>query len=90
MSQSFRPPDTPLFRQLWDTQHGLCALCGKPMPASRFEVAHAALWKKWRPTFDHIRPRAKGGGDETENLQLAHAACNKKKGSAQARPASRT
>ena len=80
MSQSFAPPDTPLFRRLWAEQNGLCALCGKPMPATRADVAHATLWKKWRPTFDHIIARGRGGSDTPENLQLAHAICNKKKG----------
>ena len=47
---------------------------------ARFDVPHATVWKKQRPTFDHIRPRVKGGGDEPENLQLAHAGCNKRKG----------
>lgn len=50
------------------------------MPAHRFEVAHATLWKKQRPTFDHIRPKAAGGSDAPENLQLAHAECNWRKG----------
>ena len=80
MSQSFFPPDTPQFRQLWEEQNGLCALCGKPMPKSRAEVAHSTLWKKWRPTWDHIIPRAAGGHDDVMNLQLAHANCNKRKG----------
>ncbi|HRJ02170.1 MAG TPA: HNH endonuclease signature motif containing protein [Hyphomonas sp.] len=52
------------------------------MPAGRFDVAHATLWRKWRPTFDHIRPRAAGGSDSAENLQLAHGVCNRRKGSA--------
>jgi 5-methylcytosine-specific restriction endonuclease McrA len=52
------------------------------MPKSRWEVAHATLWKKQRPTFDHIRPRTKGGADDPANLQLAHAQCNKRKGDA--------
>jgi HNH endonuclease len=82
MSQSFVPPDTPLFHALWQQQDGACALCGGPMPASRAEVAHATLWKKWRPTFDHIRARRKGGFDGPGNMQLAHALCNKRKGEA--------
>lgn len=80
MSQAFIPPDTELFRRLWQAQAGRCALCGKPMPAHRFEVAHATLWKKQRPTFDHIRPKVAGGSDAPENLQLAHAECNWRKG----------
>ncbi|WP_233347295.1 HNH endonuclease [Ponticaulis koreensis] len=50
------------------------------MPQNRFETAHSTLWKKLRPTFDHVKPRSKGGPDTPENLQLAHARCNKIKG----------
>ena len=84
MSQSFAPPRSELFETLWHAQSGGCALCGKSMPRSRFEVAHATLWKKQRPTFDHIIPKAAGGPDRADNLQLAHAACNKRKGRSQA------
>lgn len=80
MSQSHTPPNSGQFRTLWDRQGGLCALCGHPMPAQRFDVAHATLWKKRRPTFDHIQARARGGSDAPENLQLAHAICNWRKG----------
>ena len=83
MSQSFQAPDTPLFQILWDKQGGACALCGKPMPRTRFEVAHASIWKRERPTFDHIIPRAAGGPDRPDNLQLAHARCNRRKGKSQ-------
>ena len=84
MSQPIRPPDSPLFERLWQLQDGCCVLCGKPMPRSRFEVAHATIWKRERPTFDHIVPRAAGGPDREDNLQLAHARCNRRKGHAQA------
>lgn len=84
MSQPFAPPRTDLFRRLWQAQEGCCALCGKPMPEGRFHTAHATIWKRERPTFDHIIPRAAGGADTCENLQLAHARCNKRKGKAQA------
>ena len=83
MSQPLVPPDTALFRALWDRQAGQCALCGRAMPHSRFEVAHATIWKRERPTFDHIIPRAAGGPDRAGNLQLAHARCNKLKGKSQ-------
>ena len=89
MSQPIRPPDSPLFERLWQVQSGCCALCGKPMPRSRFEVAHATIWKRERPTFDHIVPRAAGGPDREDNLQLAHARCNRRKGRAQAWPVGR-
>ena len=80
MSQSHSPPETGQFRTLWDKQGGLCALCGQPMPRHRFELAHATLWKKQRPSFDHILSKARGGPDKAENLQLAHAECNWRKG----------
>lgn len=69
-----------VFNELWSKQDGLCAICGKPMPQTRFDVPHATVWKKKRPTFDHIRPRVKGGADDPANLQLAHADCNWRKG----------
>ena len=50
------------------------------MPATRWATPHARVWKRLRPTYDHIRPRSKGGDDALENLQLAHARCNKIKG----------
>ena len=56
------------------------------MPRHRFEVAHATLWKKQRPSFDHIRARARGGSDKPENLQLAHADCNRRKGRGRGEP----
>ena len=84
MSQSISPPNTEVFSQLWEAQSGCCALCGGPMPQSRFAVAHASIWKRRRPTFDHIVPLAAGGPDNPDNLQLAHADCNKRKGRRQA------
>ena len=80
LSQPFKPKEDELFRTLWEAQAGKCALCGEDMPQNRFETAHSTLWKKLRPTFDHIKPRSKGGPDTPENLQLAHARCNKIKG----------
>ncbi|MEL6257967.1 MAG: HNH endonuclease [Pseudomonadota bacterium] len=50
------------------------------MPRHRFDTPHAAVWKKRRPTFDHIHARSRGGGDAPDNLQLAHAECNWRKG----------
>ena len=75
-----RVPMSQVRDQLWRTQSGLCALCGGPLPADRFSLPHASLWKKRQPTVDHVRPKSKGGGDEIGNLQLVHAVCNRRKG----------
>lgn len=81
MSQSYSSPETPLFLTLWAKQSGRCALCGCAMPRHRFQTPHASVWKKRRPSFDHVIPRVKGGSDCAGNLQLAHAQCNWRKGS---------
>lgn len=80
LSHTFAAPKTELFLSLWQAQSGKCALCEKPMLKNRFEAPHARIWAKQRATFDHIIPRSKGGQDEADNFQLAHARCNKLKG----------
>lgn len=56
-------------RQRLIAEHGMvCALCGKPI-----ESGHEL-------TVDHIIPRAMGGSTTYENCQLAHKACNSRKG----------
>lgn len=80
MSQPFVTSKSEVFTDLWQAQSGICALCDTPMLKNRFEALHARIWAKQRATFDHIVPKSKGGSDETENLQLAHAQCNKIKG----------
>ena len=50
------------------------------MLRNRFEAPHARVWAKLRATIDHIIPRSKSGADTLDNLQLAHARCNKIKG----------
>lgn len=47
--------------------HGICALCGEYV-----EIEDASR--------DHIVPRAKGGGNGRDNIQLAHKSCNNLKG----------
>ncbi len=86
MSQPYAPTETPLFKALWEAQEGRCALCGLSMPSNRFDVAHSTLWKHQRPTYDHIIAVARGGPDSADNLQLAHARCNKVKGMGNVRP----
>ncbi|MBR9834336.1 MAG: HNH endonuclease [Alphaproteobacteria bacterium] len=50
------------------------------MLKNRFDAPHARIWARQRATLDHIRPKSKGGSDAEDNLQLAHARCNKLKG----------
>ena len=80
VSQAYKAQSGALFQDLWQRQNGLCALCGQSMMRNRFEAPHARVWAKQRATLDHILPRSKGGKDTAENLQLAHARCNKIKG----------
>lgn len=54
---------------LWRRQAGLCALCHTPM-SLQAGATH----------LDHRVPIARGGRHEEKNLQLAHAACNLRKG----------
>ena len=50
---------------LMETQEGVCNYCNKPL-GDDFEI-------------DHIRPVAKNGETEIDNLQLLHQRCNRKK-----------
>ena len=52
---------------LYGRQEGLCAGCRVMFPFRNM-------------TVDHVVPRAKGGSDHLENLQLLCGACNAKKG----------
>lgn len=52
---------------------GDCYLCGLPTVRG---AEDRALW----PSVDHIRPLAKGGVTVSDNLALAHNACNVSKG----------
>lgn len=66
-----------LRRQLWAQANGICGICGK-------EVPHPRQWRHvtfdQTPTIDHIVPRGMGGPDTIENMQIAHRACNGRKG----------
>ena len=52
---------------LYGVQEGVCAGCRVHFPFRNL-------------TIDHVVPRAKGGQDNPENLQLLCGACNSKKG----------
>lgn len=51
-----------------------CSLCGEPVDMS-LKRSDSLLC----PSVDHILPRSLGGGDEPENLALAHLICNIRK-----------
>ena len=47
---------------------GICQLCFKPVTSQK------------EFSIDHIIPLSKGGSNLKENIQLAHKACNERKG----------
>jgi 5-methylcytosine-specific restriction endonuclease McrA len=57
------------FKKLLREFDGLCGICRSPLDVS-VDLYH----------FDHIIPLAAGGSHTTGNIQIAHAACNLKKG----------
>ena len=85
MAQTWKPSKSLKFRNLWESQNGICAICKRQMPQIRPEVMHATIWRKMRPTIDHIVPTSKGGSDRIDNLQLVHARCNKRRGNDEGR-----
>ena len=62
-------------RELADRDGPACWLCGDTVDAD----AHAG--SPWAGSVDHVVPKARGGGDEAENLRLAHRRCNSARGS---------
>lgn len=54
---------------------GLCQLCFRPIDFSLAGTNH-----RMAPSVDHIIPKSKGGKGTRDNLRLAHACCNGKRG----------
>lgn len=52
--------------ELYEDQKGLCPLCSTELDVQSMQV-------------DHIIPFVHGGGNERNNLQLAHKTCNNQK-----------
>ena len=53
---------------IYDRDNGVCHLCDKHVP--RDEASR-----------DHLRPRSQGGRWDFDNIKLAHASCNSRRGS---------
>lgn len=61
-------------KQLVKRDGSLCGICNGHLPR---HGNGKLLWGDIR--IDHILPASKGGSDDIENLQLAHAFCDKMK-----------
>ncbi|MDE0330130.1 MAG: HNH endonuclease signature motif containing protein [Anaerolineaceae bacterium] len=85
------PPPTPRkrdrglrereFDALFRRDRGECGICGLPFDMLNFNPSSIEV--------DHIKPRAAGGTDDLDNLQLAHARCNQRKGARWSQPNSK-
>lgn len=62
-------------KQLAERDGADCSICGKPVDMSLNRTVSLM-----GPSVDHVVPRSRGGGDEAENLALAHLLCNIRKG----------
>ena len=56
-----------VIEEMYEEQNAICALCGGHLDYGDWHV-------------DHRIPFCYGGGNERTNLQLAHPACNQKRG----------
>ncbi len=59
---------------IWDRDEGICGICLAPIDLS-LEWPH-----RQSLILDHVVALADGGTHEPDNVQLAHAACNARKG----------
>jgi 5-methylcytosine-specific restriction endonuclease McrA len=62
-----RPWLARVIEEIQASQGGVCPLCGEPLLPNEWEI-------------DHRIPFCYGGGNEPANLQIAHLACNRRKG----------
>lgn len=61
-----RPWLVTVVQELYRNQDGLCAICSLPMSPDDMDV-------------DHKVPFSYGGGNERNNIQVAHSSCNRSK-----------
>jgi len=59
-----------LERRLWESQKGVCFICGKEID---LKLQRNAI------DIDHIIPIKIGGRDDEQNFALAHSHCNRSK-----------
>lgn len=73
---------------LWRAQNGQCCYCEKPMAvagrpyaaeATRLGIVRDAVGRRIA-TLEHLQRRADGGTDDPDNLALACANCNHRRG----------
>lgn len=58
-------------KRMYKRQKGLCWICGERMAISTSQAQSPMF-----ATFDHLLPKAQGGGNTQDNLKLAHQKCN--------------
>lgn len=61
-------------KRLFDFQYGLCWLCGTPMDPDLRDPDPMTISR------DHLIPKSKGGSGLRNNIALAHAVCNSRRG----------
>ena len=57
-----------------------CQLCEGRMGVIRWNVKSGPRGYDLGPSIDHVTPKSLGGGDNIENLRLAHWGCNRNRG----------
>lgn len=58
-------------RMVYERDEWTCWLCLEPVAPELIGSR-----SEWRPSLDHVIPRAKGGSDDPTNLRTAHFWCN--------------
>jgi hypothetical protein len=56
-----------------------CYLCNTPVDLTAPHVQGQPGWERY-PHIEHVHPLSKGGDDTLENVKIAHAECNIRKG----------